>query len=257
MQNKITTKRESNYQYHAADGISSSGLKKIYSRSVWHYLNQSPFSSAAMQLGSAIHTAILEPKQFYDEYVVMQKFDGRTTEGKKLKAEYEANAEGKATLTADEFAIVEGVLHNYNRNEKALYYTRGEIELSHYLNFNGVDVKVRPDCINKVAGFISDPKTCQDNSPKSFIRDVYKYNYHLQAAFYSDMLGIDPSNFVFIAIETRAPYSVECYVLADEHIERGRAAYLKALADWQFYLDTGVALGYDGYNRNDEGLIIL
>ena len=257
MQNKITTKRESNYQYHAANGISSSGLKKIYAKSVWHYINQSPFSSDSMRLGSAIHTAILEPKLFYDEYVVMQKFDGRTTEGKKLKAEYEAAAEGKTTLTADEFAIVDGVIRNYNKNDQAKYYTRGEIELSHYLEFNGVDVKVRPDCINKVAGFISDPKTCQDNSPKAFIRDVYKYNYHLQAAFYSDTLGVDPKNFVFISIETKAPYSIECYVLADEHIDRGRAAYLKALADWQFYLDTGVALGYEGYDRNDDGLIIL
>lgn len=257
MKNKITTKRESNYQYHAAEGISASGLKKIYSKSVWHYLNQPPYGSAAMQLGSAIHTAILEPKKFYDEYVVMQKFDGRTTEGKKLKAEYEANAEGKTTLTADEFAIIEGVLHNYSKNDQAVYYTTGEIELSHYIDFNGVKVKVRPDCINKVAGFICDPKTCQDNSPKAFLRDVYKYNYHLQAAFYSDMLGIDPKNFVFIGIETKAPYSVECYVLGDEHIERGRAAYLKALSDWQFYLDTGVALGYEGYDRNDDGLIIL
>ena len=128
------------------------------------------------------------------------------------------------------------------------------MELSHYLEYEGVKVRVRPDCVNKVAGFISDVKTCQDNSPRAFLSDVYKYKYHIQAAFYMDMLNVN--KLVFIAIETNAPYSVENYVLSDELIEKGRQEYKKAIADWKYYQETDVALGYDG-KRNDDGIIVL
>lgn len=81
----------------------------------------------------------------------------------------------------------------------------------------------------------------------------------MQAAFYCDALGIEKpeENFIFIACETNHPYSVQCYTLGEEHIEKGRAAYKQALADWQFYLDTGIALGYNGYETTDDGVIIL
>lgn len=47
--------------------------------------------SDALAFGSAYHTLILEPEKFEKEYVVMPKVDGRTKEGKAVKAEFEAN----------------------------------------------------------------------------------------------------------------------------------------------------------------------
>ena len=80
-----------------------------------------------------------------------------------------------------------------------------EIEISHYKQHEGVDVRIRPDVVNYKEGFISDVKTCQDNSPKAFRRDVYKFSYQIQAVFYSDMLGIDPSEFRFILCTNQTP----------------------------------------------------
>lgn len=250
---------ETNEQYHSSKAISASGLKYIWKKSVWHYLNQKPYTSDSLSLGTAVHTALLEPKNFYKDYIVMPKFDGRTNAGKAQKAEFlqQAEAENKQLLDADSYNTVIGILENFKKNELAQHYTKGEIELSHYLTFEDVDVRVRPDCINRIENFISDPKTCQDNSPKAFIRDVYKWGYHLQAAFYSDALGIPAENFIFVACETNYPYSVQCYSLAEEHIENGRAAYRRALADWKFYLDTEIPLGYNGFNTSEEGVIIL
>jgi exodeoxyribonuclease VIII len=255
----MITKIEPNKQYHSSDAISASGLKYIWKKSVWHFLNKKPYESDSLSLGTAVHTALLEPKQFYKDYIVMPKFDGRTKEGKEQKAKFleQAAEENKQLLDADDYKTITGILENFNKNEQALEYTKGEIELSHYLEFEGVEVRVRPDCINRVQNFISDPKTCQDNSPKAFIRDVYKWGYHLQAAFYSDALGFPAENFVFITCETVYPYSVMCYVLGEEHIENGRKAYRQALADWKFYLETGIALGYNGYETNENGLIVL
>lgn len=189
----------------------------------------------------------------------MPKFDGRTKAGKEQKAEFlaKAEAENKQLLDADSYEKVVGILENFKKNETAQNYTKGEIELSHYLTFEGVEVRVRPDCINRVASFISDPKTCQENTKEAFRRDIYKWGYHLQAAFYSDALGIPVENFIFIACETNYPYSVQCYDLSDELIEKGRVAYKTALAEWKFYLETGIALGYRGEETNEKGVITL
>ena len=253
----MVTKVESNEVYHQSKAISSSALKTIHKKSVFHYLNQAPRKSAALQIGSAIHTAVLEPEKFYDEVYIMPKIDKRPKSGKEEYARHLKLAEGKSIIEDEDYKMILKIKKNFEADEKAVYYTKGDIELSHYTNYEGVDVRVRPDCINKMLGFISDPKSCQNNSPKAFKSDVYKWGYHLQAAFYSDMVGIDPKNFVFIAIETNYPYSVECYTLSEKMIDEGRNAYKNAIADWKFYLETGIATGYRGYERNENGIIVL
>jgi len=118
-------------------------------------------------------------------------------------------------------------------------------------------LKARPDCFNIENNFISDIKTCQDNSPKSFRYDVYKWGYHLQAVVYSEVMGIPVENFRFIAIETKYPYSVQLYSLNEKMIEEGRFGFQKALSDWRLYLETGIVMGYNTDNLNNDGSIIL
>ena len=251
-------KVESNDAYHGNKRyISSSALKTIHKKSVMHYLNQKPFSSSSLTLGTLIHTAILEPENFDKDYFIMPKVDKRTKAGKEEYAKYLELAKGKELVDEETIMVKDAIMENFNNNEQAVYYNQGIKEASFYSEIEGVLVKVRPDCYNQELGFISDPKTCQDNSPKGFMRDVYKYGYHLQAAFYSDVLGVDPSQFVFTAIETNNPYSVQCYTLGEEHIYRGREAYTSALAKWRKYLDTGDVVGYEGHPTTDKGVIIL
>ena len=254
----MKTKIESNEKYHENKRfISSSGIKKIHRKSVYHYLNELPFTSGSMQLGTLIHTAVLEPEKFEAEYYVMPKVDKRTKAGKEDYAMHVEKAKDKIIIDDSMVEVKDRIVENFLANEDAVKYTKGVIELSHYTELMGVPVKVRPDCVDMDLGFISDPKTCQDNSPKAFKRDVFKYGYHLQAAFYSDALGIDPKNFIFIAIETNHPYSVQCYSLSDEMIEFGREDYKSALLKWKNYLDTGIVTSYDGHETNDKGIILL
>ena len=74
-------KQDTNEQYHSSAGISASGLKLIYKKSVYHYLKRKPFESAAMAFGSAVHAAILEPDTFFDQYHIMPTIDRRTKKG--------------------------------------------------------------------------------------------------------------------------------------------------------------------------------
>jgi len=250
----MKTVKDTNAEYHSKkDYISASGLKMIAKKSVHHYLNAEFKSTPAMAFGTAVHTAIYEPSDYHKSYHIIPKIDRRTKAGKELYTKHIEEAKEKTILDEEDHQRILTILENLGKSD-AREYVHGEMELSHYLEYEGVKVRVRPDCINKVAGFISDVKTCQDNSPRVFLSDIYKYKYHVQAAFYMDMLGVN--KFIFIAIETNAPYSIETYILSDELLEKGRQEYKKAIADWKYYLETDVALGYDGV-RNDEGIIIL
>ena len=250
---KVT--KDTNEQYHSQkDYISASGLKTIYLKSVDHLLTQNIKETPAMALGTAVHTAIYEPMEFYKENHFIPKIDRRTKAGKEQYAEEMKNAEGKKVFDEEQHQLIKTIVENVKNDDLAKKYILGECEYSHYLEHNGIKVRVRPDCINRVANFISDVKTCQSNTPKAFRSDVYKRAYHLQAAFYMDMLNI--KEFRFIAIETNAPYSVQVYTLSEDMIDQGRAAYQQALADWQLYIETGVITGYKG-ERADDGSIIL
>ena len=174
---------DTNEQYHSAPGISASGLKSIHKKSVYHFINQMPFESSAMALGTAVHCAMLEPESYYNEFHVMPKIDRRTKAGKEQFAIEQKKAENKKLVAFDDHEKITKILDNFRNHDLAQKYCKGEIELSHYLKHEDLDVRVRPDCLNRVENFISDVKTCQDNAPMAFKRDVYKYGYHLQAAF--------------------------------------------------------------------------
>lgn len=248
---------ETNEKYHSSDAISASGLKFIAKKSVHHFLNKKFQESPAMKFGTAVHTAMLESDKFYQDYYVMPKVDGRTKEGKALKAMHEEKAQGKIVIDELDHHRIKEMIKNLESHDLAKQYCNGEIEVSHYGQINGVDVRVRPDCKNMIAGWVSDVKTCQDNSPDRFKSDIYKFKYHIQGAFYCDALGIDPSAFRFVAVEVNHPYSIEVYGLSDDMIERGRFEYKKALESWKLYKDTGVILGYESENRNEDGSIII
>src|SRR6056297_2243698 len=87
-------------------GVSNSGLKLML-RSPAHYRFQAPRTpSRAMELGTAIHTALREPERFAEEYVLLRDVKDRRA------SEYKAAAKvhgGELVLTATEAANVEGM----------------------------------------------------------------------------------------------------------------------------------------------------
>lgn len=248
--------KDSNDIYHSHNSISASGLKMISKYSVYHYLNQLPRETDSMKFGTAVHTALLEKDDFYDIYYPMPEIgDLRKKENKELKKEAEEKAEGKICLSFQDYERIKQIILNFKKNNLAQHYCKGEVELSHYLNYDGVDVRVRPDVINHVAGFIADVKTCQNASPESFRYDVFKWGYHIQAAFYMDMLEID--TFKFVCVEVNHPYTVVVHTLNDDFIELGRKKYKQALADWKNYLNNNEVKLYHSDFICDDGSYLI
>lgn len=257
----MITKIESNETYHSTDGISSSGLKTIWknSNSVKSFLNAKYTPSKAFEIGTAIHTLCLEGRKIYNEenYIINEKIDRRTKVGKAAMEDHVAKSKGRTIIEWADHYMIEELFKNFNRNKKAVEYCQGTVELSHYTELDGVPVKVRPDCINVEKGFISDIKTTQSANPKDFKREIFKFGYHLQAAFYSDALGVPAENFRFIAMQKNYPFTVEVYALSDDTIQRGRDAYLAALGHWKEYLETGIPSGFMWDEYDNEQTIKL
>lgn len=248
--------KDSNDQYHAHNSISASGLKLISKYSVYHFLNQQVKETTSMAFGTAVHTALLEKDTFYDIYYALPKIgDLRKKENKELKKEEEQKAEGKILLSWEDHEKIKHIIQNFKKNKLAQHYCKGECELSHYLKYDDVDVRVRPDVVNHVGGFISDVKTCQDASPQAFRRDVFKWGYHIQAAFYMDMLNIN--TFKFICVEVNHPYTVVVHTLNNDFIDLGRKQWKQALLDWKHYLIDNEVRLYHSETLCDDGSYLI
>jgi hypothetical protein len=254
----------SNADYHAAEGISASGLKLI-GRSPLHYWaayldpNREPREETpALKLGTAIHTAVLEPLRFADEYVVSPKFDRRTKDGKAAAEAFEIENAGKTVISGDDWKTCMAISERLNHHPAAaVLFRSGVAETSMFWEDpdTGVLCKCRPDwLIHKTA--IVDVKSTTDASPSGFACAVANFEYHMQAAWYLDgvrlCLGDDaPAAFLFAAFEKKAPHAVAFYNADPEMISIGRTAYKSRL---RLYADCLKNNSWPGYPANITNL---
>ena len=259
--------KDSNAEYHAygKEVISASGLKMIAKKSVAHYLASAGIKETdAMRLGTAVHAKILEPENYHDEIAVLPELNLRTKDGRLERDQFEEKNQGKTIIRQDDLDTIQGIFESYKAHPLApRLLNNAKIELSHYGEIQNIPVRCRPDAYIEETGVVIDVKTCQDNSPKAFRRDVFTYGYHIQAAFYCEALKkitgrkFSPLNFRFIAVETNYPYSCEVYSLSEDMIAWGYQAMEKAWDEWKLYKETGVILGYQTEETSADGALIL
>lgn len=231
-----------NDAYHSGEGISKSGLDLI-GRSPLHYWakyldpqREPQEPTPAMLLGTAIHSAVLEPHSFANDYVVFPKIDRRTKEGKAYYDELVAQAAGRTIISADDYATCVSIQDNVRRHPAAqVLLNDGEPELSVYWRDEqtGVLCKCRPDWMNYKANTIIDVKSTDDASPAGFQKSIVKWGYHVQAAWYLDGVkaatGHAPKAFIFAAFEKTRPYATAFYYADEDMIELGRQLYRERL----------------------------
>ncbi|SUA58231.1 PD-(D/E)XK nuclease-like domain-containing protein [Oligella urethralis] len=222
-----------NKLYHAHNSISKSGLDLI-ARSPAHYLYREPSTNTRfMQIGTAIHCAILEPDRFKDEYILLiDANDRRSPEYQAAKKEH-----------GEEFVLVSHEVENVLGMQASVYANPvakkwldlpSEKELSIFAKDpeTGVTVRIRPDILT-ACGSIVDLKKTQDARPREFSKSIYNYRYHVQVAFYLDVYkwvtGDECQSFRFLAVEEKRPYSSMVYMLDDLAIDEGRKLYREAL----------------------------
>lgn len=214
----------SNESYHSVGSeiISSSFLKGVYKHSVLKAkipLEQSD----ALTFGSQFHDICeLGEENFKTKYSIIPN----DSSNKRTKAYKDFVKNNKNVITKNDSSKIVTMYKNVNNNE---FYRSLEdnydvyAEHSFYAEKEGLDFRIRPDKHYSHDGkilYVCDFKTTSDCT--TFKYDINKYSYDLQAVFYADVLGINPSDFYFIAIEKTYPYTCQVFGLSDESIRKGR-----------------------------------
>lgn len=256
-----------NEQYHGSKGISKSHLDAINrgDRHYWHrYLNpdrEPEEQSPALIMGSAIHSAVLEPDLFPSEYVMAPtSINKRTNEGKAAYAAFEAANKGKTVLSPEDYAtclavrdavhmhpVASGLLHN-GHAEQSFFAVDPE---------TGELIKCRTDYMHDSGGMIVDLKTTEDASPAGFGKSAANFRYPVQTAWYNDVLdacfGEHPEVWTFLAVEKKPPYCVGIYFTEYDQVARARIA---ARRDLQRILDCRARGQWLDYGHTPQPLLL-
>lgn len=260
-----------NDAYHAHPAISKSHLDQI-NRSPLHYWaayldpnREEREPTAAMAIGSATHTHVLELDQWDARYAVAPVGIDRRT--KKGKAEWETFCTAAAGRTVISKADVDQVMSMGravygHRAAAALLGAEGKPEATYMWTdkATGLQCKCRPDYMLADGSTIVDLKTTEDASPRGFRSSLLKWRYWVQAAWYlhgvEQATGNRPDRFVFVAVEKKPPYGVGVYCADDAMIQLGmeqaredleKLAECKAADHWPSYSDDVETISLPGW----------
>ena len=232
-------------QYHANPAISHSKLECYRRRPALYFkkyvakILPQPEESGAFRLGSAVHCAVLEEKEFAARYVLRPDCDRRTKEGKIQFAEFAAQHAGKTLLDADEMAQVIAMREAVTAHPLASQLLNdGHAEMTwrkEQPNALGA-LQCRTDWFSsfgcELTGgepYALDLKTVESldsDAFRNFERAAFSYGYHRQAGFYLPLINEiyqrPVSRMLYLAVEKVEPFGVAVYKLADDAIARGQ-----------------------------------
>ena len=252
---------ESNAEYHANAAISHSKLECYRRRPALYYKKYvaqtlpQPEESGAFRLGSAVHCAVLEEKEFSARYVLRPDCDRRTKEGKIQFAEFAAQHAGKTFLDSDEMAQVVAMREAVAAHPIASrLLAEGIPEMTWRKaqpNALGA-LQCRTDwfapcgCeISEFHPYALDIKTVESldsDAFRNFERAAFSYGYHRQAGFYlpliNEILEYPVSRMYYVAVEKVEPFGVAVYKLADDAIARGQDENIADLVRLKRSLET-------------------
>lgn len=246
-------------EYRAAKGIAQSALKEMRLSPAHFRVAAEPSGgggeeeaeaeeeaeedkprSAALDFGTALHTALLEPSAFNALYVVAPPdFSARTKAGKLWKADMEA--QGRKILKQKDLNVVDEMILNIMAHpiaRLAVQESRHEAAIFAPIEFDGVVLqrKGKTDMLCNSGTTIADLKstTYGKGHPDAWGKVIAERFYHVQAAYYLDMvnavIGSEQfTDFVHIVVEKTQPHAVACYRLSPDVIEEGRTLYMKWL----------------------------
>jgi hypothetical protein len=254
-----------NEAYHSSPGLSKSSLDLVH-KSIAHLKHRQAVrkETPAMLLGTAVHSAILEPWTWPDDYAKGPEADRRTTAWANAVAE--ASATGKILLPPDCYdkveAMRESVLSLDSPYITSIQAREGHAEGSLFEEepVTGALIKIRPDFIIPELKTVLDVKTTKDARPSEFARSCGNFRYDVQAALYTDVAaghwGGDSNEwtFVFLTVENQSPFNAAIYTLDPGDIDDARVEYL---ADINKYMQW--AEGYEpneGYAEEETCLTI-
>jgi exodeoxyribonuclease VIII len=229
-------------EYLALDAISRSDLMAIAQCPAYYkWLMEHPEEETdAQRIGTALHTAILEPERFKTEYAIGPDVDKRTTAGKNEWTEFERITPQKTCLRAKEGAKVMAIANAVRDSKSARGILQGpgdtELTLVWEDPDTGVLCKARPDrryTSDEYGLTFADFKSGQSSRPKAVLNAIGKYGYHIQGAMAQDgwrvLTGEDSFAFVLVVYEKSEPYLSNNCIIAPGWLNTARREYNRML----------------------------
>lgn len=226
--------------YHTTDGFISKSSLSVLKESPFKFFNQKKLlPTKAMQIGTAIHCAVLEPEKFTDQYLLMPNI--KTKASKEYKELVKENPFIEI-LTGKDAVNLDGMMKAINSNDEAsrLLSLDGWCEVSgfHTDPETGVKLRHRFDKLTK-CGIGIDLKKTQSVSIDEISKTIAKYTYEMQDSLYSDayhaITGKQLKAFYFIFIEEEYPHEIAVVSLDDVSKHIGRDKYQNLLIDYSYY----------------------
>lgn len=186
----------------------------------------------AFDIGKAAHTLILEGEEAYDGSVVQKPAEYTNDKGEtkpwngnaKVCKDWERQHEDCAIISESDHLMLHAMLLAVRRNQDIMRYLRSgmpEVVFREGMFQIRVDwLAGAPDPMSWEA--ICDLKTC--DSLSEFHVDIYRYNYHRQAAFYQWMIQQETGivlPFKMLAVEKAPPHRCGVYYVSDDGMELG------------------------------------
>ena len=238
--------------YRAAEAISASDLKWILPpRTPAHYHAYKTGQikreeTRALVIGTLCHLAVLEPDKLATAFALRPDgLDLRTKDGKAWK---EAQGD-KPILDGEEAAMLDGMSAAVAAHPVARQLLEGsKREVSLFSDHRtGLKLKGRIDVLGE--GFVADVKTAAEGDAANFAAAVFRYNYHVQAAMYCQLAGVE--KFSFIAVEKVAPFAVAVYTLSPKALQVGLNSLNYALDTIALCTDAGL---WPAYSLDEQTL---
>lgn len=217
MDTKTSVEKLSFEDYKARPGINNSSLNH-FRRSPAHYKAYTELpdkKTPAMGFGLVVHKLVFECSEALPRLAVGPT-KGRDTQ--KWIA-MEADRPDLLLVTEDEQKQLVGMVGAIQKHKKLMELLKGghaEQSLFAVHPATGLQLKGRLDFICDDGKTILDLKTCQDARVPAFERNVAKYNWAMQAAYYrtlAKLCSLTHTRFLFVSIEKVKPFGIGLHEL--------------------------------------------
>lgn len=242
--------------YHSDPALSSTNLKR-FMKSPRHFRLEKPEDTAVFRMGRAIHGMAFDQNVFFRDCLVVDASSRNTKVYKEAAAEAE---EGQTIYLQKEIDEAREIAAYVRTDAVAKdYFQNAYFETSFFWHEQGQDCRARTDIWQPAAQRVSDLKSVADASPEAFTRAVFKYKWHISAAWYRrglESCGQKLDEWIWIAVEKTHPYAVQVYRpdmsfldLADAEIDQA-LRYMASCYEadrWPSYADGVFNLALPGW----------
>jgi len=209
-----------------------------------YFLREDIQETPSMKLGTAFHTALLEPEKYQKNYVEIPSFEKKSkyqtlTIKEQLERWKEENKDS-VTISSEDRDKVKMMLASCLDNpiiNKIVNNEHALIEKEFYMVKDEICYTGTPDIIIPELNLVIDVKTTTDASPNKWSKAIHDREYMIQAALYIDAMnaifGKEFNRFIWVVVENKHPYSAMTYFAEPSLLDLGRNLILNASSDFK------------------------